>query len=174
VPPLRDLSVSASHAPHQNCRIARSGVSTTADRQRRHQTGCDRISPLGLRRRRFLRAVAPSRHARRSQSARRPRVPKATGLAAALDEIGLIANQGVGVGDSENDQASLGMRLSVAVANALPSVKASADVVTTWAARCWRDGTDRTAAGRLRRHSTRRSGDDGGKPGEVAELTIPW
>jgi len=50
---------------------------------------------------------------------------------AALDEIGLAANQVVGVGDAENDQAFLRMcGLSVAVANALPSVKAAADVVT--------------------------------------------
>jgi len=58
-------------------------------------------------------------------------VTKATGLMAALDEIGLAANQVVGVGDAENDQAFLRMcGLSVAVANALPSVKAAADVIT--------------------------------------------
>jgi len=58
-------------------------------------------------------------------------VTKATGLAAALDEMGLAADRVVGVGDAENDQAFLGMcGLSVAVANALPSVKAAAEMVT--------------------------------------------
>jgi hydroxymethylpyrimidine pyrophosphatase-like HAD family hydrolase len=58
-------------------------------------------------------------------------VTKATGLAAALDELGIAPEQVVGIGDAENDQAFLeACGLSVAVANALPSVKAAADVVT--------------------------------------------
>jgi len=58
-------------------------------------------------------------------------VTKASGLAAALSELGLSADQVVGVGDAENDQAFLGAcGLAVAVANALPAVKECADVVT--------------------------------------------
>jgi hydroxymethylpyrimidine pyrophosphatase-like HAD family hydrolase len=58
-------------------------------------------------------------------------VTKATGLAAALEEMDLVPEQVVGVGDAENDQAFLAMcGVSVAVANALPSVKASAALVT--------------------------------------------
>jgi hydroxymethylpyrimidine pyrophosphatase-like HAD family hydrolase len=57
-------------------------------------------------------------------------VTKATGLAVALDELGIAPGQVVGIGDAENDQAFLeACGLSVAVANALPSVKAAADVV---------------------------------------------
>jgi hydroxymethylpyrimidine pyrophosphatase-like HAD family hydrolase len=58
-------------------------------------------------------------------------VTKATGLAAALDELGLAPSAVVGVGDAENDQAFLAAcGLSVAVANALPVVKEAADMVT--------------------------------------------
>lgn len=60
-----------------------------------------------------------------------PSVNKATGLEAALAELELSAHNVVGVGDAENDHAFL--RLSecgVAVANALPSLKEQADVVT--------------------------------------------
>jgi HAD superfamily hydrolase (TIGR01484 family) len=58
-------------------------------------------------------------------------VNKATGLAAALAELGLSAHNAVGVGDAENDHALL-MRCEcgVAVANALPALKAKADLVT--------------------------------------------
>jgi hydroxymethylpyrimidine pyrophosphatase-like HAD family hydrolase len=57
-------------------------------------------------------------------------VTKATGLAAALQELGIEPQQVVGIGDAENDLAFLdACGLSVAVANALPSVKAAADVV---------------------------------------------
>jgi hydroxymethylpyrimidine pyrophosphatase-like HAD family hydrolase len=58
-------------------------------------------------------------------------VNKATGLQPALDELGLPAERVVGVGDAENDHAFLRMcGRSVAVANALPAVKDTADLVT--------------------------------------------
>lgn len=63
-----------------------------------------------------------------------PGVTKATGLAPALEELGIPPDRVVGVGDAENDHAFLQMcGLSVAVANALPAVKATADVVTAGA-----------------------------------------
>ena len=56
---------------------------------------------------------------------------KASGLQVALDELGLSPQNTVGVGDAENDDAFLAMcECSVAVANALPALKAHADVVT--------------------------------------------
>jgi hydroxymethylpyrimidine pyrophosphatase-like HAD family hydrolase len=59
-------------------------------------------------------------------------VTKATGLAVALEELGLTAARTVGIGDAENDQAFLRVcGLSVAVANALPAVKETAHVVTS-------------------------------------------
>jgi hydroxymethylpyrimidine pyrophosphatase-like HAD family hydrolase len=58
-------------------------------------------------------------------------VNKATGLAAALAELGLSPHNAVGVGDAENDHAFLKVcECSAAVANALPAVKDTADVVT--------------------------------------------
>jgi hydroxymethylpyrimidine pyrophosphatase-like HAD family hydrolase len=58
-------------------------------------------------------------------------VNKATGLAAALEHMGLSAHNVVGVGDAENDHAFLAMcACSAAVANALPAVKETADFVT--------------------------------------------
>jgi len=60
-----------------------------------------------------------------------PGVNKATGLAAALADLKLSAGEVVGVGDAENDHAFLSVcGCSVAVANALPAVKATADIVT--------------------------------------------
>jgi len=57
-------------------------------------------------------------------------VNKATGLSAALTEMRLAPEDVVGVGDAENDHAFLGMcGCSAAVANALPAVKAEADIV---------------------------------------------
>jgi hypothetical protein len=59
-------------------------------------------------------------------------VNKATGLAPALEELGIPAERVVGVGDAENDHAFLRMcGLGVAVANALPAVKEAADLVTS-------------------------------------------
>ncbi len=58
-------------------------------------------------------------------------VNKATGLAAALEELKLSAHNVVGVGDAENDHAFLQLcECSVAVANALPAVMDHADFVT--------------------------------------------
>lgn len=60
-----------------------------------------------------------------------PGVDKASGLAAALDELGLAPGDAVGVGDAENDWAFLDTcGCSVAVANALPALKEWADLVT--------------------------------------------
>jgi hydroxymethylpyrimidine pyrophosphatase-like HAD family hydrolase len=56
---------------------------------------------------------------------------KATGLSAALRESGLSPHNVAGIGDAENDHAFLSLcECSVAVANALPKVKARADFVT--------------------------------------------
>jgi HAD superfamily hydrolase (TIGR01484 family) len=61
-------------------------------------------------------------------------VNKASGLAAALAECGLSPHNVVGIGDAENDHAFLAMcGCSVAVANALESIKAEADLVTSGA-----------------------------------------
>lgn len=58
-------------------------------------------------------------------------VNKASGLAAALEQMGLSRHNVVGVGDAENDHAFLeACEFSVAVANALESVKKSADYTT--------------------------------------------
>jgi hydroxymethylpyrimidine pyrophosphatase-like HAD family hydrolase len=58
-------------------------------------------------------------------------VDKATGLRAALEELGLSPQLVVGLGDAENDESFLAMcGLGVAVANALDSLKARADQVT--------------------------------------------
>ncbi|MGH8238408.1 MAG: HAD-IIB family hydrolase, partial [Steroidobacteraceae bacterium] len=58
-------------------------------------------------------------------------INKATGLRAALAELNMSPHNAVGVGDAENDHAFLSIcECSVAVANALPAVKAKADIVT--------------------------------------------
>src|SRR5215471_7012277 len=60
-----------------------------------------------------------------------PHVDKATGLLSALPELQLRPAELVGVGDAENDHAFLHFcGLSVAVANALTSVKAQVQYVT--------------------------------------------
>lgn len=60
-----------------------------------------------------------------------PGVDKESGLAAVLAEMGLSFRNAIGVGDAENDHAFLAAcECGVAVDNALPAVKASADVVT--------------------------------------------
>ena len=57
-------------------------------------------------------------------------INKASGLVAALHRLGLTESQIVGVGDAENDHAFLDCcAVSAAVANALPALKARADVV---------------------------------------------
>jgi hydroxymethylpyrimidine pyrophosphatase-like HAD family hydrolase len=59
-------------------------------------------------------------------------VTKATGLASALEALGITAAETIGVGDAENDHPLLRMcGLAVAVDNALPSLKESADFVTS-------------------------------------------
>jgi hydroxymethylpyrimidine pyrophosphatase-like HAD family hydrolase len=59
-------------------------------------------------------------------------VTKASGLRGALAQLGLSPLNCIGVGDAENDLAFLDVcGLSVAVANALPSVKERAAFVTT-------------------------------------------
>lgn len=58
-------------------------------------------------------------------------VNKASGLKAALDDLGLSAHNVVAVGDAENDHAFLqASGFAVAVANALPAIKNEADLVT--------------------------------------------
>lgn len=58
-------------------------------------------------------------------------INKATGLAAALEEMGLSPRNAVGIGDAENDHAFLNLcGFAVAVANALPAVKEKANFVT--------------------------------------------
>ncbi len=59
-------------------------------------------------------------------------VNKATGLAAALEAMGLSPHNAVGVGDAENDHAFLSLcECSAAVANALDTIKHTADLTTT-------------------------------------------
>src|SRR5258708_20497481 len=58
-------------------------------------------------------------------------VNKGTGLAAALSELHWSQHNVVGIGDAENDHSFLSMcECSVAVANALPSVKEQVDYTT--------------------------------------------
>jgi hydroxymethylpyrimidine pyrophosphatase-like HAD family hydrolase len=58
-------------------------------------------------------------------------VDKRSGLQAALDELGLAPAQVVGVGDGENDQPFLELcGRSVAVANSVPALLRTADLVT--------------------------------------------
>lgn len=59
-----------------------------------------------------------------------PSVNKATGLAVALEQLGLSPHNVVAVGDAENDHAFMSAcGYSAAVANALPLLKAHADTV---------------------------------------------
>lgn len=61
-------------------------------------------------------------------------VTKASGLAPALKALGVTCGRTVGIGDAENDQAFLrACGVAVAVANALPSVKDRAHIVTNGA-----------------------------------------
>ena len=58
-------------------------------------------------------------------------VNKATGLNAALEQLGLSPHNVVGTGDAENDHAFLSIcECSAAMANALPSLKERSDIVT--------------------------------------------
>lgn len=59
-------------------------------------------------------------------------INKRSGLEAVLERLSLSAHNCVGVGDAENDHAFLSFcEYSVAVSNALPAVKESADTVTS-------------------------------------------
>jgi HAD superfamily hydrolase (TIGR01484 family) len=59
-------------------------------------------------------------------------INKATGLAAALEKMGISGHNVVAVGDAENDNALLSFaEASVAVANAVPTLLERADLVTT-------------------------------------------
>jgi hydroxymethylpyrimidine pyrophosphatase-like HAD family hydrolase len=59
-------------------------------------------------------------------------VDKSTGFRAALAELDLPASSAVGIGDAENDYAFLSLcGFSVAVANAIPSLKERVDLVTS-------------------------------------------
>jgi phosphoglycolate phosphatase (TIGR01487 family) len=59
-------------------------------------------------------------------------VNKMSGLAAALEHLGLSEHNVVGIGDAENDHAFLSFcEYSVAVANAIPALKNTVDFVTT-------------------------------------------
>lgn len=61
-----------------------------------------------------------------------PGVNKGSGFIAALNELDLSPHNAVAVGDAENDHALLSIaEYGVAVANALPTVKEHADVVTS-------------------------------------------
>jgi hydroxymethylpyrimidine pyrophosphatase-like HAD family hydrolase len=63
-----------------------------------------------------------------------PGINKASGLRAALKDLKLSPHNVVGIGDAENDLAFLHLSgCAVAVANALPSIKEIADVVTSGA-----------------------------------------
>jgi hydroxymethylpyrimidine pyrophosphatase-like HAD family hydrolase len=69
---------------------------------------------------------------KRSVMALPANITKATGLMPALGALGVATAQTVGIGDAENDQAFLrACGLAVAVANALPTVKELADLVTS-------------------------------------------
>ena len=58
-------------------------------------------------------------------------INKASGLSAALSELGLSPHNTVGIGDAENDHSLLNFcECGVAVANALPMLKERADFVT--------------------------------------------
>lgn len=58
-------------------------------------------------------------------------VDKASGLRAALADLGVDPGAAAGIGDAENDEALLdACGLAIAVANALPALRARADVVT--------------------------------------------
>ena len=61
-------------------------------------------------------------------------VTKATGLYAALAELGIDPKEAIGIGDAENDHAFLSAcGLPVAVANAIPALKKEAGLVTVGA-----------------------------------------
>jgi hydroxymethylpyrimidine pyrophosphatase-like HAD family hydrolase len=78
-------------------------------------------------------------------------ITKASGLAPALDELGVSAAATIGMGDAENDHAFMHLcGVAVAVANALPALKKEAHFVTDAANGAGvRDVIDRILAGKL-------------------------
>ncbi len=89
-------------------------------------------------------------------------INKASGLEAALEDLGLSAHNVVATGDAENDLAFMRTcGCAVAVGNALPAVKAAADVVTealrgagvAEAIEAWIDGESRLLDAAMARHS---------------------
>ncbi len=93
-----------------------SGRSIIATREPHHITALEEVRRLGLELEIIFNKgavmVLPSG------------VNKSTGLAAALDELGLSPKDVVGIGDAENDHAFLGVcGCGVAVANALPALR---------------------------------------------------
>jgi HAD superfamily hydrolase (TIGR01484 family) len=102
---------------------------------------------------------------------------KASGLKAALEELNISLHNTVGIGDAENDHAFLSIcECSAAVANALPAVKDTADVVLksdhgAGVTELIREILNDDLAGRtslLRRHEILLGKDKNG-----AELTLP-
>lgn len=93
-------------------------------------------------------------------------VTKASGLAVALKQLGVSYARTVGVGDAENDQAFLrACGVSVAVANALQSVKDRAYLVTEGARGAGVvELIDRLIAGDLDRLNPRRDGGNEPSP----------
>ena len=93
-------------------------------------------------------------------------VTKATGLHAALETMGVGAEQTVGVGDAENDHAFLqSCGLSVAVSNALPALREGADWVTAGACGAGvREVVDAWLSGALREVRSRRQRSRGSRP----------
>src|SRR5262245_14522425 len=90
-------------------------------------------------------------------------VTKATGLAPALAELEVRPERTIAIGDAENDHAFLrACGLAVAVANALPSLKAEADLVTEGARGAGViEVIDLLLEGRLEAHSGQASRLDG-------------
>jgi hydroxymethylpyrimidine pyrophosphatase-like HAD family hydrolase len=91
-------------------------------------------------------------------------VNKASGLAAALEDLGLSAHNVVATGDAENDLAFMRTcGCAVAVENALPAVKDAADIVTKAArgagvaelVETWLDREDRLLDAAISRHTVR-------------------
>jgi HAD superfamily hydrolase (TIGR01484 family) len=107
-------------------------------------------------------------------------VNKGTGLRRALKELQLSAHNIVGVGDAENDHVFLELcECSVAVANALPSIKQRVDLVTRadhgagvaeLVAQLEADDLD-SVLPRLSRHQLRLGTDDNGNPIGVHPFT---
>ena len=118
--PPSGVLVERLHALHIPISVGRAVIATT---EPHHQAVLEAVHELGLELQLTFNKgavmVLPSG------------VNKATGLAHALKEIGASAASTVSIGDAENDHAFLAASgCGVAVANALPSLKSRAQVVT--------------------------------------------